>query len=278
MTGADARLALLVLPIALGAARATPIVWMVAPLGGPRLPAPARVGLALLLAALASPILVASAGAAALAQASAPALALLFAREVLVGLCLGFVADAAFRAAEIAGRLSDSLRGANIAEILVPTAEERSSPLGVLYLLLATVVFLQIGGVPRLCDALLDSYRALPIGGGLDAGSGTTRRRPSSTAKRASAPPHRLGRGAGRSAGHRRALWLTALTLALGLVARAAPQVPVYFIGLPPGKGAPGHRPRPSRQAWVSSRACWPATSLPWLRLLGLNHGVVPSR
>jgi type III secretory pathway component EscT len=151
MLGADDRLAALVLAIALGAARATPIVWMVAPLGGPRLPAPARVGLALLLAALASPILVASTGAAALGRASAPALALLFAREVLVGLCLGFVADAAFRAAEIAGRLSDTLRGANVAEILVPTAEERSSPLGVLYLLLATVVFLQIGGVPRLC-------------------------------------------------------------------------------------------------------------------------------
>jgi flagellar biosynthetic protein FliR len=226
MFGADDRLAVLVLPIALGAARATPIVWMVAPLGGPRLPAPARVGLALLLAALASPILVASAGAAALGQASAPRLALLFAREVLVGLCLGFVADAAFRAAEIAGRLSDSLRGANIAEILVPTAEERSSPLGVLYLLLATVVFLQIGGVPRLCEALLDSYRVLPVGGGLDAGSA---RQAAAIVTAASA--RLIASGVALAAPVIVALWLT--DLALGLVARAAPQVPVYFIGLP---------------------------------------------
>ena len=226
LPGADARLAVLVLAIALGAARATPIVWMVAPLGGARLPAPARVGLALLLAALASPILVASAGAAALAQAPAPALALLFAREVLVGLCLGFVAAAAFRAAEIAGRLADSLRGANIAEILVPTAEERSSPLGVLYLLLATVVFLQIGGVPRLCDALLDSYRVLPIGGGLDAGSA---RQAAAIVTAASA--RLIASGVALAAPVIVALWLT--DLALGLVARAAPQVPVYFIGLP---------------------------------------------
>jgi flagellar biosynthetic protein FliR len=224
--GADDRLAVLVLPIALGAARATPIVWMVAPLGGPRLPAPARVGLALLLAALASPLLVASAEAAVLAQASASRLALLFAREVLVGLCLGFVADAAFRAAEIAGRLSDSLRGANIAEILVPTAEERSSPLGVLYLLLATVVFLQIGGVPRLCDALLDSYRVLPVGGGLDAGSA---RQAAAIVTAASA--RLIASGVALAAPVIVALWLT--DLALGLVARAAPQVPVYFVGLP---------------------------------------------
>ena len=226
MTGADDRLAVLVLGIALGAARATPIVWMVAPLGGPRLPAPARVGLALLLAALASPILVTSAGAAALGQASAPTLALLFGREVLVGLCLGFVASAAFRAAEIAGRLSDTLRGANIAEILVPTAEERSSPLGVLYLLLATVVFLQIGGVPRLCEALLDSYRVLPVGGGLDAGSA---RQAAAIVTAASA--RLIASGVALAAPVIVALWLT--DLALGLVARAAPQVPVYFIGLP---------------------------------------------
>jgi flagellar biosynthesis protein FliR len=226
MMGGDGRLAVLILAVALGAARATPIVWMVAPLGGPRLPTPVRAGLALLLAALASPALIASAGAAALAQASAVELALAFAREVLVGLCLGFVASAAFRAAEIAGRLGDTLRGANIAEILVPTAEERSSPLGVLYLLITTIIFLQIGGVPRLCDALLDSYRVLPVGGGLDAGAA---HRAAAVVTVASA--RLIASGVALAAPVIVALWLT--DLALGLVARAAPQVPVYFIGLP---------------------------------------------
>ena len=142
-------------------------LWLVAPLGGPRLPAPVRVGFSLLLALMAAPALLATAGASALADLSVLAFALLLAREMLVGLCLGFVASAAFRAAEVAGRLGDTLRGANVAEILVPTADERASPLGVLYLLLATIVFLQIGGVPRLVEALLSSYRTLPIAGGL---------------------------------------------------------------------------------------------------------------
>jgi flagellar biosynthesis protein FliR len=226
MAGGGGPLAILILAVALGAARATPIVWMVAPLGGPRLPTPVRVGLALLLAALASPALVASAAAAALAQASAVTLALALAREVLVGLCLGFVASAAFRAAEIAGRLGDTLRGANVAEILVPTAEERSSPLGVLYLLLATIIFLQIGGVPRLCDALLESYRVLPVGGGLEVGAA---RRAAAVVTVASA--RLIASGVALAAPVIVALWLT--DLALGLVARAAPQVPVYFIGLP---------------------------------------------
>jgi flagellar biosynthesis protein FliR len=216
----------LVLAVALGAARATPVVWLVAPLGGPRLPATVRAGFALLLAALAAPVLVASAGAAALAEASVPRLALLFAREVFVGLCLGLVASAAFRAAEVAGRLADILRGANIAEVLVPTADERSSPIGVLYVLLATVVFLQIGGVPRLVDGLLRSYQALPLAGDLGAGSARQ-----AAALVTVASVKLIASGLALAAPVIVALWLT--DLALGLVARAAPQVPVYFIGLP---------------------------------------------
>jgi flagellar biosynthetic protein FliR len=215
----------LALAVSLGAARATPVVWLVAPLGGPRLPGTVRAGFALLLAALAAPILV-SAGAASFAEASAVRLTLLFAREVLVGLCLGLVAAAAFRAAEIAGRLADTLRGANIAEVLVPTADERSSPLGALYVLLATVVFLQIGGVPRLVDALLRSYQALPIGGGLGAGSV---RQAAGMVVLASVKL--IASGLALAAPVIVALWLT--DLALGLIARAAPQVPVYFVGLP---------------------------------------------
>ena len=200
---------------------------MVAPLGGPRLPAPARVGFALLLAALAAPLLLASAGAAALfAGVTAAARRCCSGARCWSGSAWGSWRDAAFRAAEIAGRLADTLRGANIAEILVPTAEERSSPLGVLYLLLATLVFLQIGGVQRLCEALLDSYRVLPVGGGLDAGSARQ-----AAAIVAAASARLIASGVALAAPVIVALWLT--DLALGLVARAAPQVPVYFIGLP---------------------------------------------
>jgi type III secretion protein SpaR/YscT/HrcT len=221
-----AGLPVLVLPVALGAARAAPVVWLVSPLGGTRLPGTARVGFAIVLAALAAPILAASGAGARLDQASAFRLALLLGREVVVGLCLGFVATAAFHAAEIAGRLGDTLRGANMAEVLVPTAEERSSPLGALYVLLATLVFLHMGGVERLVDALMRSYEAVPIGGDLPAGD---LRQAAAVVTFASAKL--IASGLALAAPVVVAVWLT--DLALGLVARAAPQVPVYFIGLP---------------------------------------------
>jgi type III secretory pathway component EscT len=220
------RLTALIVATALGAARIAPVVWMVAPLGGPRLPAPVRAGFSFLLAVVAAPLLVSTARAGSLAALSAPHLLLLAAREVVVGLCLGLVASAGFRAAEIAGRLADTLRGANIAEVLAPTSDERASPLGALYLLLATLVFFRIGGVPRLVEALLASYDALPIGGGL----------PAAPARRAAllvgaASARLIASGLALAAPVVVAVWLT--DLALGLVARAAPQVPVYFVGLP---------------------------------------------
>ncbi len=210
----------------LGAARAAPIVWLVGPLGGVRLPAAARVGMAALLAGVAAPVLVASAAAAGLDRASTFHLTLLLGRELLVGVVLGLVASAAFRAAESAGHLADTLRGANLAEVLAPDSDQRASPLAVLYLLIATLVFFQIGGVPRLVGALLASYRALPIGGGLDAGAAR-----GAAAIVAVASARVIASGVALAAPVIVALWLT--DLALGLIARAAPQVPVYFLGLP---------------------------------------------
>jgi flagellar biosynthetic protein FliR len=215
----------LIVATALGAARLLPAVWLCAPLGGPRLPAPVRVGFALLLALVASPLLT-SAGGAALGELSVLRLAALVGRELVIGLCLGLVASAVFRAAEIAGRLADTLRGANMAEVLVPTGEERSSPLGALYLLVATLVFLHIGGVERLIEALLSSYRVLPIGGGLG-GAATTR----AGLVVVEASARLIASGVALAAPVIVAVWLT--DVALGLVARAAPQVPVYFLGLP---------------------------------------------
>jgi type III secretory pathway component EscT len=222
MAGAGLLLAALVL----GGARAAPVVWLVGPLGGVRLPAPARVGLAFLLAGLAASVLLASAAAAGLDRAPTAWLAVLVARELLVGLVLGLVASAAFRAAEAAGRLSDTLRGANLAEVLDPTTGEQGSPLAALYLLVATLVFFQIGGVPRLLDALLGSYRALPIGAGpTAAGAGGAARLVTEAAARLFAS------GVALAAPVIVALWLT--DLGLGLVARAVPQVPIAIVGLP---------------------------------------------
>jgi flagellar biosynthetic protein FliR len=139
---------------------------------------------------------------------------------------MGLVASLAFRAAEAAGRLADAARGANLAEVLLPTADERSSPLGALYLLLGTLVFLELGGVPRVLDALARSYDVLPVGGGVTA-AGAARAAGVVTLASARLIESALALAAPVIV----ALWLTDLTL--GFVARAAPQIPVYFVGLP---------------------------------------------
>jgi type III secretory pathway component EscT len=148
------------------------------------------------------------------------------ARELVVGFGLGLVVSFAFRAAETAGRLADVLRGASLAEVLVPTSEERASPLGALYGLLAALVFVELGGVPRVLEALFASYRAVPLGGGLPP---ATLRAAASVVVVASA--RLLEASVALAAPVVVALWLT--DLALGMVARVAPQVPVYFVGLP---------------------------------------------
>jgi len=212
--------------VALGGARTVPVTWLVTPLGGALLPPPVRVGFGLLLAALASPALVAGAARAGLDRAGPLLLALQLARELAVGLSMGLVASLAFRAAEAAGRLADTARGANLAEVLLPTADQRSSPLGALYMLLGTLVFLELGGVPRVLDALARSYEALPIGGNVT---------PAGAARVAGvvtlASARLIESAVALAAPVIVALWLTDLTL--GLVARAAPQIPVYFLGLP---------------------------------------------
>jgi flagellar biosynthesis protein FliR len=220
MTTSPAALAAL----GLAAARALPVTWLVAPLGGTRIPAPARVGFALLLAGLAAPSLRAAAGT--LEGASPLLLALLVARELALGAVLAFVVSLAFRAAEAAGWLADAARGARAAEVLLPSADEPASPLGALYALVACVVFLEIGGVGRLAEALARSYQAVPIGGLLTVG-GVGR-----AAGVVIAASARLFESAlGLAAPVLVAVWLADLTL--GMLARAVPALPVYFVGLP---------------------------------------------
>jgi type III secretory pathway component EscT len=206
----------------LGAARALPITWQIPAFGGPHVPAQVRLGLGLALSALCLPQVMA------MLPAGAGGLfgLLLLARETAVGLTVGFVAAALFRAAEAAGQLVDTLRGANLAEVLSPAAEGRSSPLGDISLLLAVVIFLELGGIGHVATALARSYEAVPL--------------------TLAAPPAGLAGVAGlvilssaklcEGAVGLAAPALVALLLAdlvLGGLARLAPQIPVYFIGMP---------------------------------------------
>lgn len=208
-----------------GLARTVPITYLVPALGGHHLPAPLRVGLGMSMALLVLPALVP--GVSAFAAVAGPAgWALLLGREVLVGLTVGLVASFVFRAAEMAGRLADVLRGANFAEVISPAAEERTSALGSLYVVLAVLIFLEMGGAGAVASALARSYEAVPVGAALHASS---LRQAGVVVATASARLVEAGVGLAAPV----VVTFLLLEVALGLVARLAPQIPVYFVAMP---------------------------------------------
>jgi flagellar biosynthetic protein FliR len=213
----------------LGAARAIPITVLVPAFGGPQVALALRIGLGLILALLGFPRLSAGLDGAGLDQAGPLLLGLLLAREISIGATVGLVVSFAFRAAEAAGMIGDVLRGANQAELLDPASGERASPTGQLYRLVATVIFLELGGLGRLAAGLARSYDAIPIGAGAGAAVGTGLARIAQLVTVASA---RLVESAVALAAPLIVASLLA-DVALGAIARLAPPAPIHFAAMP---------------------------------------------
>ena len=142
----------------LGAARALPLAWSIPVFGGPALPVRLRVVLGLGLAALCYPVLAASSP-----PTGVVAWVLLAGREALVGVVMGLVCAGMFRAAEGAGALLDELHGTHGSLATAPGDTGAMSSWRGLLLLLACVIFLEIGGIAHLATALTRSYEAIPL-------------------------------------------------------------------------------------------------------------------
>jgi flagellar biosynthesis protein FliR len=221
LASGDLSTALLLL--ALCAARVIPVLVLAPFLGGKLVPSTVKVGLAAAVALLIWPQALRGV---ALPQLGTVHVVLLLAKEAFVGVALGLCAALVFLAAEAAGRLIDVARGANLAESLVPQSGTRASPLADLYLQLAVVVFLAMGGHRLFLAALARSYEVIPV----------------------SAFPSAAGLGAlalatiamtgqmllvavGLATPVLLAVVLT--DLALGLVNRVAPQLNAFVLGMP---------------------------------------------
>jgi flagellar biosynthetic protein FliR len=136
------------------------MVVMVAPgFGGQHLPAPAKIGLTVLLALGLLPSV-------ATAPAGDTTLTAMVAREVAIGLSLAFVMRALIAGAELAGHLSGFQIGFSYGATIDPQSGVRNNMLASLYGLLATLAFFAINGHHMVLRALTASYTALPIGGG----------------------------------------------------------------------------------------------------------------
>lgn len=85
--------------------------------------------------------------------------------EVMAGLALGFAVQIGFSAAMLAGEIIGNAMGLGFAAMMNPASGSSTPALATLLSLIATFLFLSIGGHLTLASIVVDSYRTLPVGG-----------------------------------------------------------------------------------------------------------------
>ena len=89
--------------------------------------------------------------------------ATMFAKEVFVGLIIGFFFGSVLWALEAAGQIIDTKVGATMAQIVDPLGGHQTSLTGALLSRLAGWVFMSCGGFMLMVGSLLDSYAMWPL-------------------------------------------------------------------------------------------------------------------
>ena len=89
---------------------------------------------------------------------------MLVAGEVLAGLALGFAVQIGFSAALVAGETIGNAMGLGFAGMVDPASGQSAPAIGQILSILATFLFLAIGGHLALAATVVESYRALPPG------------------------------------------------------------------------------------------------------------------
>ena len=192
---------------------------MVAPMFGARfVPVRTRILLAVALTALVAPLTAATG----IVPFSAQGLVVVV-QQLLIGVALGFALQVVFDALGLAGQLLANSMGLSFAFNVDPLRGSSTAALGQLYIILATLTFLSLGGHLALLEVLAHGFTTMPIG--------TT--------------------GLGREGLWMLVLWggqlfsgaisialpgVTALlivNLAFGVVSRAAPSLNLFAVGFP---------------------------------------------
>jgi flagellar biosynthetic protein FliR len=87
----------------------------------------------------------------------------LLAKEICVGLTLGFVASLLFETVVLAGRLIDLQRDFKTSEIFFPENGDQVSPIANFKLYLAIIIFLTIGAHRFFISSLVTSFEFIPL-------------------------------------------------------------------------------------------------------------------
>jgi len=133
---------------------------MVAPMFGARfVPTRTRILLALGITALVVPLMPAPDVAPFSAQGF-----VVVAQQLLIGAAMGFALQVVFDALGLAGQLLANSMGLSFAFNVDPLRGSSTAALGQLYIILATLTFLAIGGHLALLEVLVHSFATLPLG------------------------------------------------------------------------------------------------------------------
>ncbi|HEV3165319.1 MAG TPA: flagellar biosynthetic protein FliR [Isosphaeraceae bacterium] len=142
-------------------ARVAGLAWLAPAWGTPGLGWRIRLGLAVLLTAVLVPVV----GPYVTAPTSIVVLFRASLAEALVGAALGWTAALVVAGARQAGEIVGTQAGLSPASLLDPEVSDGLTPFGHLYGLIALALFLALDGPLALVGALVDSYRAVPVGG-----------------------------------------------------------------------------------------------------------------
>lgn len=191
---------------------------MVAPIFGARfVPARTRIVLAVALTALVIPLLPAPD----IAPFSGQGVVVV-AQQLLIGVALGFALQVVFDALGLAGQLLANSMGLSFAFNVDPLRGSSTAALGQLYIILATLVFLSLGGHLALIEVLVDGFKPMPIGASL----------PSESLWAIVLWGGTLFSGA-ISIALPGVTALLIVNLAFGVVSRAAPSLNLFAVGFP---------------------------------------------
>jgi flagellar biosynthetic protein FliR len=86
--------------------------------------------------------------------------------EVLIGLCLGVGVTVLFSGVQLGGQMMGRMGGLMLADVFDPNSGEQIPVFSRLLYLVAMAVFVTIGGHRLVMAALLDTFHAIPPGGG----------------------------------------------------------------------------------------------------------------
>ncbi|MCP4703399.1 MAG: flagellar type III secretion system protein FliR [candidate division Zixibacteria bacterium] len=196
-------------------------LFLTAPiLGHHSIPMTIRAGFAVVLAIVLIPFA---------SQAPMPAvesiwlLALLAAKELMVGLILGFLFSLLFSGIRMGGGIVGFQMGLLMANVLDPEAGSQISVIAEFWIVIASLIFLAIDGHHAIIAAFADSYKLLPVGAVSFTGpAGEAIVRMSAyaftMAVKISAPI---------------VITLFLVSVSLGVVARTVPQMNIFIVGMP---------------------------------------------